>query len=408
MNNSTSNKISTAVFLLSVACLGFQPITTDLYLATLPTLAQHFGVSARAIDSTLQIYLIAYAFSQLITGPMSDRFGRRPILLGGIGIHIAASIGAMFASHLAWMNSMRGLQAVGVCCTVVCCRAIVRDSLEPKDGAIKLSKAMTWMGLIALLSPLTGGLIQMQFGWQSTFLFIAAFGLLSWLLAFYGYRETNRYMNESATHWQTLIANYLVILRHRRFIFFTLVAAGTYSGLIVFLAKSPGVLIQHFKLSPIQFGLCIACCTIGFISGTLIGRRVFARYGLQRTFLIGAIVSACASVTMFGLVNAGLDRVIVYVGLQVIFMIAHGILQPIAQAAAVSDFPEKAGAAGALMGFCIHALAALWLTIAGLLSPTLAWPSAVIAASLIIACAVFALSRLAASNASLPLTSKPV
>ena len=401
-----NKKLSSTVFLLLVACLGFQPITTDLYLATLPTLAKHFGVSARAIDSTMQMYLIVYAIAQLITGPLSDRFGRRPVLLSGITIHILASVGAMFAPQLFWMNAMRAFQAIGVCCTVVCCRAIIRDSLEPKEGAITLSKAMTWMGLIALLSPLTGGLLQMAFGWQAAFLFIAVFGSACLFLGLRFYRETNRFMNSNATNAASLLANYLEILKHRRFIFFTLIAAGTYSGLIVFLAKSPAVLIQHFGLTPVQFGLCVACCTVGFITGTLIGRRVFAAFGTQRTLIAGAILSLIASGAMFTLVQGGLNHIAVYIGLQILFLIAHGMLQPIAQALAISDFPEKAGAAAALMGFFIHALGALGLTFAGGLAPVIAWPSAVICASLLIGCAVIGLIKTssAAPNNSLVVT----
>lgn len=400
------NQLGAGVFLLLIACLGFQPITTDLYLATLPTLAKHFSVTARAIDSTMQTYLIVYAIAQLITGPLSDRFGRRPILLSGIIIHIVASVGAVFAPHLAAMNAMRALQAIGVCCTVVCCRAIIRDSLEPQDGAIVLSKAMTWMGLIALLSPLVGGLLQMQFGWRAAFLFIAAFGGFCLLLALRGYRETNRFMNASATHWQSLLDNYIEIFKHQRFILFTLIAASTYSGLIVFLAKSPAVLIQHFALSPVQFGLCVGCCTVGFITGTLIGRRVFAAFGMHRTLIVGALISICASGAMFILVQGGVDRIATYVGLQVFFMVAHGMLQPIAQAMAISDFPEKAGAAAALMGFFIHALAAIWLTFAGGLAPVFAWPSAVICASLVISGAVIALLKTAAAKSTKKLVGK--
>ena len=388
------NPLSTTVFLLLIACLGFQPITTDLYLATLPTLAKHFNVTTRAIDSTLLTYLIVYAIAQLVTGPLSDRFGRKPILLSGITIHIIASLGAMFAPHLSGMNAMRGLQAVGVCCTVVCCRAIIRDSLEPKQGAIVLSKAMTWMGLIALLSPLIGGLLQMHFGWQAAFLFIAVFGSSCLLLALQGYRETNRFMTVSATQWRSLFSNYLQIFKHRRFILFTLVAASTYAGLIVFLVKSPAVLIQHFALSPVQFGLCIACCTIGFISGTLIGRRLFAAKGTHRTLMVGAIISIVASGSMFALVQSGVDHIATYVGLQVLYLVAHGMLQPIAQALAISDFPEKAGAAAALMGFFIHAIGAIWLAVAGGLSAVIAWPSGVVCGSLVIGCAVIALIKI--------------
>ena len=400
------NQPSSAVFLLLIACLGFQPITTDLYLATLPTLAKYFGVSARAIDSTMQTYLIVYAIAQLITGPLSDRFGRRPILLSGITIHVLASFGAIFAPNLSGMNAARAFQAIGVCCTVVCCRAIIRDSLEPKEGAMTLSKAMTWMGLIALLSPLIGGLLQMVWGWQAAFAFIAAFGSFCLVLALRGYRETNRFMTPSATHWRTLFTNYFEIIKHKRFLLFTLIAAGTYSGLIVFLAKSPSVLIQHFALSPVQFGLSIACCTVGFITGTLVGRRVFAAFGTYRTLLLGAVISISASGAMFALVQGGFDMIVIYVGFQVLFMIAHGMLQPIAQAMAISDFPEKAGAAAALMGFFIHVLAALWLTVAGGLAPVNAWPSAVICASFVIGCAVIALRKTSLAPTSSPLFGK--
>ncbi len=364
----------TSWFILLVLLFGFQPVTTDLYLATLPELAAGLGVSVKSVQSTLTTYLVAYALVQLITGPLSDRFGRRPILLLGIALHCGASFTGAFATDLTTMNLMRAIQAVGCCCAVVCGRAIVRDLFEPEIGARLFAKVLTFMGLVALACPLIGGALLSQFGWKAAFYAMGVYAFIVLLLASSTMIETNRYMNPQATEPVHLFRIYKSITKDRLFWGYTLISTGSYSGLIAFFPNSSAVLMKTFGLSPVQYGLVFALCTIGFISGTVACRQYLSKLGGVRFLRIASCGTSGISALMLIVVLAQMSSVVLLIALQVFYMFCHGIIQPIAQSGAVATFPKTAGAAAALLGFFVHCGAALGLLALSTTAPALAWP----------------------------------
>jgi MFS transporter, DHA1 family, multidrug resistance protein len=371
--------LRTSWFILLVLLFGFQPVTTDLYLATLPELAAGLHVSVKSVQSTLTTYLVAYALVQLITGPLSDRFGRRPVLLLGIALHCGASFAGAFATDLTIMNLMRAIQAIGCCCAVVCGRAIVRDLFEPEIGSRLFAKVLTFMGFVALTCPLIGGALLSQFGWQAAFYAMGVYALLVLLLAAGTMIETNRYMNPQATEQVHLIRIYKGIVKDRLFWGYTLISTGSYSGLIAFFPNSSAVLMKTFGLSPVQYGLVFALCTIGFILGTVACRKLLPTFGGVGFLRIASIGTSSVSALMLALVLAQMSSVVLLISLQVFYMFCHGIIQPIAQSGAVATFPKTAGAAAALLGFFVHCGAALGLLALSTTAPALAWPIGLLA-----------------------------
>jgi MFS transporter, DHA1 family, multidrug resistance protein len=373
------------LFWLLALSFGMQPVTTDLYLASLPTLASAFAVEQRVIESTLLVYLLSYAAVQLFIGPLADRHGRRPILLGALLLYCLASAVGFWANSLATLNIVRALQALGVCSAVIAARAIARDLLEPREGAALLAKVLTVMGCVALAAPISGGILLKYFGWQACFLAMAVYAAGVLLLAIKTLPETNRHLNATATQWRPLINNYWQIAQHKEFLGYASIAAAAYAALMIFFLKAPVILIKQLHLSPTQFGTAFALCTFGFISGTLIGRRLVVTQGLRFGLLTGTAFALAGGSALMLVQAASVHSVVSYLICQFIYMLGHGVVQPIAQAAAIGPFPEKAGAAGSVLGVLIHIGALSWVMLLSLVPVTLAWPLGIFGASVFLA-----------------------
>lgn len=343
---------------LLATLIAFQPLSTDLYLPSLPAIAAELGVDAGAVQGTLSAYILGFALTQLLAGPLSDRFGRRPVVLGGVVSYVAGSLIAMAAGSLAALVAGRLLQAVGTCCTVVCARAIVRDRYDPATGARRLSQAMSWVALVPLTVPIAGGLIASHLGWRATFAAMALVGLAATIACARALPESNLRPAHDAMRPGPMARNYAAVLRSRTWLGFTLIGTAMYWGLFAFLAESAFVIGVVHGLSPTAFGLAFAAVTTGFLLGTLACRRALPRIGLQRTLSGATALAAIAGCAMLGLALAGVDHVAAVLVPQCAFVFAHGFSQAAWQAGSVAPFPRQAGAAAAMTGFVQNASAA--------------------------------------------------
>jgi DHA1 family bicyclomycin/chloramphenicol resistance-like MFS transporter len=354
--------------------LGTQPIATDLYLPTLPGLAAELKSPMGHTQATLSALLFAFGFSQLLLGPAADRFGRRPVLLGGLSVFVLASIGSVLAADIGALVAWRALQGVGMAAAVVCARAMVRDLYAPTDGARIMSKALTGLGLIALASPLLGGVLASTVGWRHALAAIGVFGAVCLGLVALAMPETVRARNPDALRLAPMFAQWVRILRHPTFIAWALLIACTYGGLFAFLAGSSFVLIDVLGSSRWACGLYIAGCSVSYIVGTFWCRRWLPRHGLAGAVKRGAVFSLAGGLSMVGLAWAGVIGPWAIVVPQFVYAFGHGIHQPCGQAAVVGPFPQHAGAASALAGFLLAATAvaigaALGLTMDGTVLP---------------------------------------
>jgi len=347
--------------------LGTQPIATDLYLPTLPGLAAELQSPMGSTQATLSALLFAFGLSQLLLGPAADRFGRRPVLLGGLSVFVLASVGSVMAADIGALVAWRALQGVGMAAAVVCARAMVRDLYAPTDGARIMSKALTGLGLIALASPLLGGVLASTVGWRHALAAIGVFGAICLGLVALAMPETVRTRNPDALRLAPMFVQWARILRHPTFIAWALLIACTYGGLFAFLAGSSFVLIDVLGSSRLACGLYIAGCSVSYIVGTFWCRRWLPRHGLAGSVKRGAAFSLAGGLTMVGLAAAGVIGPWAIVVPQFVYAFGHGIHQPCGQAAVVGPFPQHAGAASALAGFMLAAVAVAvgaWLGVA--------------------------------------------
>jgi MFS transporter, DHA1 family, multidrug resistance protein len=337
--------------------LGTQPITTDLYLPALPGLAADLGSPMGSTQLTLSALLFAFGFSQLLLGPAADRYGRRPVLLGGLSVFVLASIGSTLAADIGALVAWRALQGVGMAAAVVCARAMVRDLYVPADGARIMSKALSGLGLIALASPLLGGLLATVLGWRHALAATGVFGAICLATVMWALPETVPSRNPLALRIAPMFAQWGRVLRHPTFVAWSLLIACTYGGLFAFLAGSSFVFIDVLGTSSMACGLFIAGCSISYIVGTFWCRRWLLRHGLTGAVKRGAAFTLAGGVAMAGLAWAGVISPWAIAVPQFVYCFGHGIHQPCGQAAVIGPFPQHAGAASALAGFILAAAA---------------------------------------------------
>ncbi|MDB5870616.1 MAG: Drug resistance transporter Bcr/CflA subfamily [Ramlibacter sp.] len=331
--------------------LGIQPITTDLYLPALPALTEGFGAPVAHAQLTLTTLLLAFGVSQLVWGPLSDRFGRRPVLLWGLAAYTLASIGCALAPSMLLLIVWRTLQGAAMGAAVMGARAIVRDLYTPESGARVMSKGLTGLGIIACGGAPLGGLLADTLGWRYALMAPAVFGALSLALIALRFEETAPARNPLALRTDTLVATWLTILRNPTFLAWSALSVASYAGLFTFLASSSFIFIKVLGLTRTQYGLVMFGMAFTYILGTLWCRRLLPRFGVRKSVAIAGGVTLASGTLMGGLALAGMQNSWAIALPFCLFMFAHGVHQPVGQSGAVGPFPHAAGAASALNGF---------------------------------------------------------
>jgi MFS transporter, DHA1 family, multidrug resistance protein len=344
--------------------LGLQPIATDLYLPGLPLLARELGASMSAATQTMAALVLAFGLGQLVWGPLADRFGRRPVLCIGLVLFCLASVGCALAPGIHALVGWRALQGAALAAAIVCARAMLRDLYEPHEGARVMSIALTGLGAIALVGPPLGGFITATAGWRATLGTVAVCGAAVLTFVVLALPETLQHKNPHATRPLRLWAAWRHIAGHPSFQAWAALIAATYGGLFTLLAGSSFVYMDVLHLSPAQYGLALASCSAVYIVATFFCRRWIVRHGMVKGVAIGARFSLAGGLVMAALALAGFHNIWALLLPQWLYCFGHGIHQPVGQAAVVGPFPQHAGAASALAGFLLAAVAfgvGLWL-----------------------------------------------
>ncbi|MCW8208925.1 Bcr/CflA family efflux MFS transporter [Verminephrobacter aporrectodeae subsp. tuberculatae] len=337
--------------------LSLQPVTTDLYLPALPALTRSLGASMADAQLTLSALLLAFGCSQMLWGPLSDRFGRRPILLFGLGAYTLASLGSAFAPAMDLLILWRSAQGAAMGAVVVCARAIVRDLYDPLEGARAMSRAFTGLGIVACACAPLGGLLSAWLGWRAALLALTVYAALTLALVVLHLPETLAQRNPQALRPATLLGTWLQVLRSPTFWAFSLLTMATYGGLFTFLAASSFVYIDVLGLTRTQYGWVMASAGVAYFGGTFLCRRLLVRHGLLRTVAIAGGLSLGGGALLLLFAWLGWQRPWVLVLPYYLFMLGHGIHQPCGQSGALGPFPRAAGVASALNG-CLMMLAA--------------------------------------------------
>jgi MFS transporter, DHA1 family, multidrug resistance protein len=344
--------MSPAVVVLVLSLLlGIQPVTTDLYLPALPALTEGFGAPVAQAQLTLTTLLLAFGLSQLVWGPLSDRFGRRAVLLCGLGAYTLASIGAALAASMTVLIGWRTLQGVAMGAAVMGARAIVRDLHSPEIGARVMSKGLTGLGLIACFCAPVGGLLSDWFGPRYALTALVVFGALALAVIALRFEETVPRKNPLALQPAALARTWVGILRNPTFLAYSALSTASYAGLFTFLASSSFVFIKVLGLTRTEYGLLMFSVSFSYILGTFMCRRLVPRFGVRRAVAIAGGLTLTGG-TMLGVLGwMGVQNLWALLLPFLLFMLGHGVHQPCGQSGAVGPFPQAAGAASALNGF---------------------------------------------------------
>ncbi|SFL90104.1 multidrug effflux MFS transporter [Marinobacter zhejiangensis] len=346
----------TTVLLAAAVALG--PLATDMYLPALPSLGGALGAGTDQVQLTLSIYMAGFALAQLICGPLADRFGRKPAMIGGFVLFAAASIGCALANNIETLILCRFLQAIGGSAGPVLGRAAIRDIYTPRDAARIMALLASIMALAPALAPTLGGLMLNHLGWPSIFIALAGYALVMALVVAVGIPEPMASENRQPLKLCTLMANYRSIGSDLSFVGYTLTNSLTFAGLFAFLSGSSFVLIDFLGVEPQLFGLYFGVMVLGYISGNLTAVRLGKRLLPDQILVRGLVIAVAGGSLMAGLAIMEVFRVWAVILPQAIFMMGVGMVLPQTMAGALANFPRTAGSASALFGFVQMAVAA--------------------------------------------------
>lgn len=333
--------------------------------ALLTVLVAEMGTSAERVSLTLSYFLAGFAMAQLVYGPLSDRFGRRPVLLGGIVLYLAASLVCALAGTIEALIVARVAQGMGACAGPVLGRAIVRDVY----GRERAAQVLAYIGLAFAISPavtpIIGGYVQVWLGWRANFYLLTALAALVFWAVWLLLGETNRRPDPGALRPSGMARNYVKMLGTPEYVGYMLSLTFVFAGLMTYVAVAPFVFIGTIGLTPDVFGLVNVFNVVGFIIGTVAAGRLTPGIGLARMVGAGIVLCLLGGAAMAGTALAGHVSVAAIVLPLTVFTAGMGMVFPNAMAGAMGPFPRAAGAASALLGFFQMAAAAAVSALAG-------------------------------------------
>lgn len=338
------------IILIITGCFVLQPVSTDLYLASLPHLVTEFGVSAVIVQQTLSFFTVGFGVAQLISGPLSDRFGRRPMMLAGLATYFVASMICAMAPSIYVLIGGRFLQAIGCCTGVVVARAIIRDCYSPADGAQRIARVSNYMGIAVFIGPILGAQLQNFFGWRAAFMLHTLLSLSVLLFAWRMLRETNGAPNPRATNPLTLGRAYVDLSRSKAFWAYALPGCLSYGSIFVFISGASFAYIKVLGVSTVNYGYCFSLGCAGYLLGSYLCRKLLPKLGMEKTITIGSRIMLLSGTVFLVSSLSGMEHWALLALCQFGSMFSHGLIFPTAQAGSVAPFPQKAGTAAGLFG----------------------------------------------------------
>ena len=384
MNEQNPSRRQEALPIALVAVLAtlvaFGPMSIDMYLPSLPAIGHSLGASVGHVQLTLSAFFIGFSLGQLVYGPLSDSFGRRPVLLAGIALYIVTSALCALSQSIDQLVAFRFLHALGGGAGTVVARAAVRDLFDMDTASRVLSIMMAVMAIAPMLAPVVGGQLLVWFGWRSIFVVLTGFGILCWALVAFVLRETNPPERRRGGGLVRAFAGYGRILTDAKVMSCVACGGFAFAGMFAYISGTPFVYIELFNVSPQHYGYLFGLNIIGLVIGALLNARFVKRKGAVHMMTVGAICTALAGMALFAAAVFEIGGLLGLVVPLFFFIGALSLIGANAISIASSDFPDNAGAVAALFGASQFGLGAIAGSMVGQLYNDTAVPMAAIIA----------------------------
>ena len=365
-----------ALTLLLSLLTALGPLTMDMYLPSLPAIGRALDASTAAVQLTISSYLLGFAVGQILYGPLSDRVGRRPVILAALVIYVAATVVCAVAQTIGILIAVRFVQALGGAGCIVLARAAVRDLYSGERAGRELSLMGSITAFAPIVAPAIGGLLQDAFGWRASFYLLVVFALVAGATAARFLPETLRQRASGPFSFGAMGALYRSVLVHRGFLANLGILVAAFVGLFAWISGAPFVMQGLYAMTPVAFGAAYAVGAAGYMVGAYVAARVVMRLGLDRTVGMGAVIMAAGGLAMAASVAHGLSSVAWLVGTMTVYLAGMGLVLPQTQAGALTPFADSAGTASSLLGFAQQSSAAIAAAAIGHFLGYSAWPVA--------------------------------
>lgn len=391
LHDSTQSDVTTpwGLLLLLMAMTSIGPTSLNILLPALPELSRKLSSDIPTLQLTVSLFLLGLAGAQLVMGPLSDRFGRRPVLLGGFALTIGASLLAIVMRNAEGLVVARILQAVGASAGVVVSRAIIRDLFGRNRAASIIGLVATVMVVVPTFGPLIGGLLDTAFGWEAIFLFTAITSLLVLAWAAITLPET-RGLNAPAGGQEGFLRDLKHLTGSASFAGYVLIATFGSATFFAFLGGSPHLVVTLMGRSSAEYGVWFAISAFGYMAGNFFASRLATRLGVERLILRGIVIEivGVALATGFAAVPQWGPAVVFLP--QLIISLGNGVMLPGAISGAVSVRPQAAGTAAGITGCVQMTIGAATTQYAGtlLVGASSGMPLAILMVALVVATAV--------------------
>lgn len=335
-----------------------------IFVPALPQVAHDLNAGVGSMQLTISLYIFGLALGQLIYGPIADRFGRRPTLIGGLAIYVVAGLVAALAPSAHTLIAARLLQAMGGCVGMVLGRAIVRDTSTGQETVQRLALLNLMVTVGPAIAPLIGGALTSTIGWRFIFVALALFGLMNMVFTWWLLPETGRPGGDNSL--PTLARNYRGLLVSPAFLGYAIGGGCATTSMYAFIGVAPFIFINELGRAAYEVGIYLAVLVAGFWIGSIIISRLITRMPIRSLLVGGNLVSLVASLVFLAVVVTGNLSVAWVVGTMFFFMIGAGFAAPTALTQAVSINQKVVGSASGLYGFAQMTVGAICAGMAGL------------------------------------------
>lgn len=367
---SNNNKFPNHWLILTIALLSMTgPFTIDTYLPSFPDIEAEFQISRALMSQTIGFYLVAAAISTLFWGPLSDRIGRRTVILTTLGLYLLASLGCALAREYSDFLLFRILQGMSASGGMIAGRAMIRDAHDSHQAHRALATVMMLFGLAPAIAPIIGGWLHEAFGWRSVFYFLASYGGIIFFMSNHFLKETLDQADQQSFHPLAVARVYWRSLTHIRFLALVLALGTSFGGLFIYIAGSPTVIYDFLRLSSTDFAYQFVPMTAGIIAGSFSSGKLSHHWPTRRIVHLAFFAMTLASLI-------GLSRAFWYettvIGLiapQVLYAFGMALSMPALSILAIDCFPQNRGLASAVQSFIHILFAAL---VASIIVPMLA------------------------------------